>query len=229
MVTKAEKPREVMLSRGSILPSELVSVVTSAWEGATGVFDHVAVVWDDGHSAAVRKLDELAPIEDAEGISSLAGNFTYEDGSELKLALSRYSENTMSAKGQTARQRQAVIAQQWATFPKRGRWSAKSADRAESWSASFLAVVGFLLLISIFDEGIRNSATWAAVKAGVLILSWCLFLSVRATVSVRASRKLVTLDRSVRRSAAETWTIIAGVAGVLALALALITYFYPRK
>lgn len=229
MVNKTEKSREVTLARGPILPSELASVLATAWDGATGLFNDTVIVWADRHSASIRSLDDLEPIEDAQGIAVISGRFQYEDKSSLEISLSRYENNTVKARGGTARQRQSAIAQQWATFPGRGRLSQRWASLAWSYSIGPILCAILFLLTGAFDAGSRTSPLSWTIRIGFLLIAVWLNLALWATPSVRAQRNLIVLDRRATRPMADAWTIASGVLGAIALAVAVVTYFIPRK
>ena len=118
MVNKGEKATTATLARGEVLSSELIEVLRLAADGAT--FVYIRIVWRDEHHAVVRKADDLDPIEDPRNVFSVHGRFVYEDESELSLDLQNFREpGQSSAKGQTARTRQATVSQLWASIPGR--------------------------------------------------------------------------------------------------------------
>ncbi len=233
MVNKAEKPREVKLSRGPILPSELVSVLTTAWGDPKERFNYTGIAWGDNHTATITELNELEPIEDAEGIRYVHGKFSYEDKSVLDIWLTTHGDNTIAARGAMARQRQSTIAQLWAGLPRRGRLNFIQASWVRSISLGLLigpiCSLSLALCLLAFTSYTLPVGVWAAVNGTWLLLAICLHLAVRASPSVQAHRSVVVLDRPAGRPLADAWTIAAGILGLLALITTLVTYLFPRR
>lgn len=107
-MNKKDKPTDVELKRGVILPSELTQLLQIGAPGASSTF--VMAVWNDDRQASVTNVSDMDPLEDAEGVESIHAEFRYSDESTLTIRLRIYSENNLSAVGDTARQRQSAIA-----------------------------------------------------------------------------------------------------------------------
>jgi hypothetical protein len=241
MVNKGDKPVQTTLARGEVLPSELRDALRQAAADAKFVFVYLA--WRDGHTASVTDVGDLEPIEDAGQVFSVYARFDYEDDSQLTMELrNSRTPSITSAKGPTARARQAAIGQAWATIPGRARLTMKW--DVLLWAGSFglmagqaLQVVVTAVLVAMSLGGVSalreyqaeapGALGWALRIAG-LLLSIALFLFVRRLTQHRLRARLVVLHRPESRLM-EVWTVIAGVAGVGALVWGVVAYLFPRN
>lgn len=229
MVNKGEKPTEVTLADGPILATELVHVLRTAWADTDDDWStSVTINWEDGHSATIRKLDNLEPIEDAANVSSVSGHFSYADGSTLSLDIRQYSDNKLTAKGNTARSRQTEIAQFWAALPDRASLPAPVATGI--WWFGFFAVcfvICGVLYTHLFTDEVVTLANW--IYTGSLFFGGAAFLLfARSTATRRARRHPVRYHRS-RRDTQQFWSPVAAIVGIASLVVAILTWLYPRN
>jgi hypothetical protein len=230
VVNKSEKSSEERLPPGPILPSDLAAALRTAATDAT--YMRVWIRWSDDHTATVRDIDELEPIEDAAGIESVDATFNYADDSDLEIDLRLYRDCTVSAKGRTARERKSMVAQQWAAIPGRGRLTRQQSFWAWNMSQSFVVGSMFSLALGLFFAFFVHVHAALPLGLGAAAAAVCIYLAVRRTPSVRALSKMVVLERK-SDSRVEFWTVVAGLAAVIALLWGVIwgvfTYVYPGK
>ena len=222
-MNKLDKPLEVELTRGAILPSELKQILVMAAHEANCVM--MTVVWSDNSQATTTDVNEIEPIEDAEDVRSIFAKFHYTDGSNLTNALRRYYRNILEAVGKTSLQRQSSIPQYWAGLPERSSLTYIAANWLRSLPIALLGGACTFFAAGFFFHGGRHSMAPWALRVGFLLIALCSFLFVRSTHANYGFSRLVILARRARR---DTWTVVAGVSGIGALVLSLIAYLFPR-
>lgn len=222
-MNKQDKPSEVELTRGSILPSELKQLLeTAAYEANCRI---VTMVWSDGSQASTTDINKIEPIEDAEDVKSVFAKFHYGDGSTLTIWLSRYYRNMIEAVGETSLQRQSSLVQYWASLPDRSSLTYLAANWLRSLPIALLGGAGTFFAAGFFFHAGRHSMAHWSLRTAFLLIALCSYLFVRSTRATRGFSKLVVLARRPRR---DTWTVVAGISGIAALVLSLIAYLFPR-
>lgn len=220
---KQDKPLQVELKRGPILPSELKHLLTIGADEAICVL--ITLVWTDNSQSSTTDLSEIEPIEDAEDVRVVIAKFHYTDGSTLTIRLSRYYRHLLEAAGKISLQRQSFIAQYWANLPDRSSLSYLAANSLRSLPIALLGGASTFFVAGFFFHGARHSMAPWALRVGFLLIALCTYLFVRSTQATRGFSKLVVLARRSRR---DTWTVVAGISGIAALFLSLIAYLFPR-
>jgi hypothetical protein len=223
-MNKNDKPIERKLARGSLLPEELIGLLTRAATDAT--YTSIRVNWSDDHSTRVSNIDELAPIEDVENVDGVHASFEYEDRSELTIELNAYFESKIAALGRTARTRQSALCEYWAIVPGRARIS----ERPIGWLLRLgllLPLSGAVLgLFALLTRDIRTSPTAVLIVLSYFLLAVCAAFFIRSLASVKAFGHIVVLNRHPRRDVSK---IVSGVVGIAGLAMVVIAYLYPRN
>ncbi|GLE51538.1 hypothetical protein ATCCBAA256_11210 [Mycobacterium montefiorense] len=222
-MNKQDKPLLVELTRGPILPSELKQMLALGAQDANCLI--MTVVWSDNSQASTTDVDQIEPIEDAEGIRSVFAKFHYSDGSNLTIWLRRYYCNIVEAVGKMSLQRQSSIAQYWASLPDRSSLTYRAANWLRSLPIALLGGACTFFAAGFVFHGHRHSMAPWALRIGFLLIALCSYLFVRSTHATRGFSKLVVLARRPRR---DTWTVVAGLSGIAALVLSLIAYLFPR-
>ena len=222
-MNKQDKPLLVELTRGAILPSELKHLLELGAHDANCVM--MTLVWSDKFQGSTTDIEEIEPIENAEDVKSVLVKFHYSDGSTLTIWLSRYYRNMVEAVGKMSLQRQSSIAQYWASLPDRSSLTYRAANWLRSLPIAMLGGACTFFAAGFVFHGHRHSMAPWALRIGFLLIALCLYLFVRSTHATRGLSKLLVLARRPRR---DTWTVIAGLSGVAALALSLVAYLFPR-
>ena len=225
MVNKEEAKADLKLAPGPILQSEFLKMLEIAGEGAK--WTYIAITWEDDRRATVRSISNLDPIEDATHVDGLYASFDYDDRSELTISMGHFSNNTVTAHGQTARSRLTRIGDYWATIPGRGRVRQKTISSLLSIVAPLVFTLFLIPLAGLADPVARTNPTyWAgAAVFWLALVTICIFVS--RTRSMRALTTLIVQQRRTR--ATDPWTIIGALAGVGALVIAVVTYAWPRS
>ncbi|OBA61715.1 hypothetical protein A5647_10860 [Mycobacterium sp. 1100029.7] len=222
-MNKQDKPVQIELTRGAILPSELKNMLTI---GATDAnYLMVTVVWSDNSQTSITDLTDIEPIQDAEDVRSVFARFHYTDGSNMTIALRRYYRNIVEAVGKTSLQRQSSVAQYWASLPERSSLTYLAANSLRSLSIALLGGACTFFAAGFVFHGSRHSMAPWALRIGFLLIALCSYLFVRSKHATHGYSKLIVF---VRRSRTDTWTVVAGISGIAALALSLIAYLFPR-
>jgi hypothetical protein len=222
MVNKGVQPTKTELARGQITPDELVQVLKTAAAGADSPF--IKIYWRDGHQAVVSDIDKLEPIEDVGELDSLFCMFDYADGSQLTMTVLGSRLSHLSALGETARQRQSEVGQLWAGLPGRATMTSKWGFFA--WVLSVGMMTGALVQLVLGGFYQSSLVAWGPrVSAVLLSVGLFLFLRARTALRYRSSKPVSLIRRDSRQT--DIWTVIAGVTGVISMAIAIVAYVHP--
>lgn len=222
-MNKNAKPVEVELTRGAILPGELMHILTLA--GPDAMCTMISVAWSDDYQASATDVDEVDPIEDAEDVKSVIAKFRYRDKSNLTISLRQHYRNTLEAVGEEARERQSAIAQYWASLPERSSLTFLKANWLRSLPIALCGGAITLLVAGFFFHSRHHAMELWTFRISFLLIAVCSYLFIRSTHAIRAFSRLVVLAR---RPHGNIWTVIAGVTAIGTLVLGLVAYFFPR-
>jgi hypothetical protein len=222
-MNKHDKPVEIELKRGAILPGELLHLLTVAARGANCML--ITLSWSDGYQAVATGIDDIEPIEDVEHVKSVLARFRYDDKSSLTIWLRQSDRNTIEAVGDQARQRQSSMAQYWASLPQRSLLAYLGTNVLRSVPIALSGGAITFFVAGLFFHPTRHFMALWDLRVGFLLIALCSYLFVRSTYAIRTFSRLVVLARR-RRS--NMWTVVAGISAIATLFLGLIAYLFPR-
>ena len=225
-MNKDDKPKVQLLARGPLLPKELLTILERAAVDAT--YTSIRVAWKDKHSARIRDIAELDPIEDIENVSRVYAVFSYEDGSDLTVEVDDYLDSQVSALGQEARKRQSALYEYWGTLPNRSRLNDRRIGLLLKISIGLLFSSAAVCIYTLINHELRESVPFYTAVMAYTVIAWSGFFFIRSRPGVRAVGKLVVLNRPETRTV-DKWAIVSGLTSIAALAVAIITYLWPRN